>query len=176
MKKMSAIALSSVLASCSEASEPLPIQTKASLGYQVAFEGLGSDKVTVYHEFTRQADGTFEIHHRVEGSKDDGKSGKTRRCDAYGIEADGTPHCFFLASKAPIFMPSTARQVGATFHSFRVKEELQWNGHAAVRVAGRDNWTWYYSKDNGMFLGGHFVIGAGGIRIKLTGAEGFGSS
>ncbi len=72
-------------------------------------------------------------------------------------------------------LESSARQVGASFLGFQVEEDLEWNGHSTVGVAGRDNWKWYYSVDTGLFLGGQFVINAGGFRVKLIRSDGFGS-
>ena len=158
-------------------SEPLPIRGSATLAYELRFFGLGSDEVTVFHEFTRQDDGSFEIRKRIEGAKKKAeKTPKPVHCDANGIDAEGNPHCFFAAAKAPIFMPLAHRREGSKFHGFRVKQELEWNGQPALRVSGRDNWDWYYSRESGLFLGGKFEIGAGGIAVKLTSVTGFGSS
>ena len=127
------------------------------------------------HDFTRQEDGSFEIQRRGKRGEDDEQATAPTHCDANGIRSDGEPHSFLLAARAPIFMPSSARQVGASFLGFQVKEDLEWNGHSTVEVAGRDNWKWYYSVDTGLFLGGQFVINAGGFRVKLIRSHGFGS-
>ncbi len=80
-------------------------------------------------------------------------------CEPHSIDNGRTPH-------------------GLQLHPLLVRvpaEDLEWNGHSTVQVAGRDNWTWYYGKDTGLSLGGQFVISTGGFRVKLTRSDGFGS-